>query len=41
MNDVAILKKYNVKAVLLASAFHSGAISTEDLKFEQKNTPAS
>ena len=41
MDDIAILKKYNVKAVLLASAFHLGAISAEDLKFKQKNTPES
>ncbi|MEN9898647.1 MAG: hypothetical protein RLZZ66_2296 [Pseudomonadota bacterium] len=41
MNDIALLKKYNVKAVLLASAFHLGAITAEDLKFSQKNTPAS
>ena len=32
MNDVALLKKYNVKAVLLASAFHLGTISADDLK---------
>ncbi len=41
MNDIAVLEKYNVKAILLASAFHLGAISAEDLNFEQKNTPAS
>ena len=33
MNDIDILKKYNVKAVLLASAFHLGAITAENLKF--------
>ena len=33
MNDIALLKKYNVKAVLLASAFHLGAITAENLKF--------
>ena len=33
MNDIDILKKYNVKAVLLASAFHLGAITAESLKF--------
>ena len=33
MNDIALLKKYNVKAVLLASAFHFGAITAENLKY--------
>ena len=33
MNDIALLKKYNVKGVLLASAFHLGAITAENLKF--------